>query len=51
MICRDVSVHTPPTGVSSDQLKLSVSSILQMFEFLTIDILWLTANLDILLTF
>ena len=32
MICGYISMHTPPTGVSHQQLKLWVSSIIQLFD-------------------
>ena len=44
MICGDISMHTPPVRVSHWQLKLWLSSIVQLFNFLTFDILWITAN-------
>ena len=47
----DISMHAPPTGISYWQLKLWVSSIVQLFDFLTIDILCITANLGHFLTF
>ena len=40
----EISMHAPPTGVSYWQLKLWVSSIVQLFDFLTIDILCKSAN-------
>ena len=44
MICGDISMHTPPTGVSKQQLKFWVSSIVQLYDFLTIDILCIIGN-------
>ena len=44
MIYGDISMHTPQTGTSHWQLKLWVSSLVQLFDFLKIDILCITAN-------